>query len=239
MDDFGPNERERLLARFGKTFSAGEVIYTEGDFGTEAYLLQEGRVRLIKRVRTVERTLMVLRPGDLFGESAFVPGASRSSTAVALSDVIALALDRDTFAHLLQNNGSVAARIVQQMARRLRHAEDQIEIMMLGDTQSKIVSALLKMAQQLETDDRGGVVVQISPMELSTRVGMEVDAVKRGVQRLRDGQYLRVIDEKLDIPDVGALQKLFLMLGIKDELRDSDAPAAPATFVVESGRPQS
>src|SRR6478672_2759071 len=194
MDDFGPAERERLLARFGKRFSTGDVIFREGEPGSEAYLLQEGRVRLIKRVRAVERSLMVLRPGDLFGESAFITGAPRSSTAIALSDGAALALDNATFQNLLENNRSVASRIVQQLVRRLRDAEDQIEIMMLRDTQSKIVNALLKLAQQTQREGRGGALLQVSPMELSTRVGMDIETVKRGVQKLREGQYVRVVD---------------------------------------------
>src|SRR6476620_9599509 len=139
MDDFGAAERDRLLARFGRRFTPGQILFREGELGSEAFLLQEGRIRLIKRVRAVERSLMVLRPGDLFGESAFIAGAPRSSTAIALSDVAALALDHDTFQSLLENNRSVASRIVQQLVRRLRDAEDQIEIMMLRDTQSKIV----------------------------------------------------------------------------------------------------
>jgi CRP/FNR family cyclic AMP-dependent transcriptional regulator len=227
MEDFGSAERERLLQRFGRRFSSGEVIFREGDPGPEAFLLQEGRVRLIKRVRAVERSLMVLRPGDLFGESAFITGAPRSSTAIALSDGAALALDNTTFQNLLENNRSVASRIVQQLVRRLRDAEDQIEIMMLRDTQSKIVSALLKLAQQTQGEGRGGALLQVSPMELSTRVGLDVEAVKRGVQKLREGQYVKVIDEKVEIPDVDSLRRLFQLLGLKDEIQGSEVPRSP------------
>jgi CRP-like cAMP-binding protein len=203
------------------------VIFREGDVGTEAFLLQEGRVRLIKRVRAVERSLMVLRPGDLFGESAFLQGAPRSSTAIALSDGAALALDNATFQNLLENNRSVASRMVQQLVRRLRDAEDQIEIMMLRDTQSKIVNALLKLAQQTQADGRTGALLQISPMELSTRVGLDVETVKHGVQKLREGQYVRVVDEKVEIPDVESLRRLFQLLGLKDEIQGSDLLHAP------------
>jgi CRP/FNR family cyclic AMP-dependent transcriptional regulator len=227
MEDFTAAERERLLARFGRRFSSGQVIFREGDVGTEAFLLQEGRVRLIKRVRAVERSLMVLRPGDLFGESAFLQGAPRSSTAIALSDGAALALDNATFQNLLENNRSVASRMVQQLVRRLRDAEDQIEIMMLRDTQSKIVNALLKLAQQTQADGRTGALLQISPMELSTRVGLDVETVKRGVQKLREGQYVRVVDEKVEIPDVESLRRLFQLLGLKDEIQGGDLLHAP------------
>jgi CRP-like cAMP-binding protein len=236
MEDFGTGERERLLQRFGKRLTAGQVIYREGELGSEAFLLQEGRVRLIKRVRTAERSLMVLRPGDLFGESAFIAGAPRSSTAIALSDGTALAFDNATFQNLLENNRPVASRVVQQLVRRLRDAEDQIEIMMLRDTQSKIVNALLKLAQQTPPDGRGGAFLQVSPMELSTRVGMDVETVKRGVQKLREGQYLRVIDERVEIPDVDSLKRLFALLGLKDDIAGADAAPAPPVERGASGR---
>lgn len=218
--DEGAAPDERLRARFGFRFEAGDVLFREGDLGTQAYLLEEGRVRLIKRVRGVERSLMVLKPGDFFGESALMAGATRSSTAIAVSAGQALALDAATLTNLLQKNPDIAGRIVQQLVRRLRDAEDQIEIMMLTDTQSKVVSALLKLAQQAR-DQGGGPVTAftISPMELSTRVGVDVDTVKRAVQQLREGQYVRVAEERLEIPDLDALRRLYQLLGVKDELR--------------------
>ncbi|MCK6589350.1 MAG: Crp/Fnr family transcriptional regulator [Polyangiaceae bacterium] len=212
---------ERLHNRFGVQFEAGEVLFREGELGTEAYLLEEGRVRLIKKVRGQERSLMVLKPGDLFGESALIPGTARSSTAIALSPGLALALDQATLQNLLEHNPAIASRVVKQLVRRLRDAEDQIEIMMLTDTQSKVVASLLKLATQAREASSGAPSVSftISPMELSTRVGLDVDTVKRAVQQLREGQYLRVADEKLEIPDVEALRRLYALLGVKDEIR--------------------
>lgn len=211
-------ESARLYQRFGRPFNMGDVIFREGDLGRDAYLLEEGRVRLIKKVRGVERNLMVLKPGDLFGESALIVGATRSSTAIALSAGMALALDQSTLQNLLEHSPKVAARMVQQLVRRLRDAEDQIEIMMLSDTQSKVVAALLKLAQQAR-DNGADASFTVSPMELSTRVGLDVDTVKRAVQQLREGQYVRVNDERLEVPDLDAMRRLYGLLGVKDELR--------------------
>ena len=227
-------EADRLHARFGRRFEAGEVLFREGEPGTEAYLLEEGRVRLIKKVRGVERSLMVLKPGDLFGESALLVGAPRSSTAIALSAGMALALDQVTLQNLLENNPAVASRMVKQLVRRLRDAEDQIEIMMLSDTQSKFFIGLVKLAM-LAGDAAtpgapaarsGAAAFSISPMELSTRVGLDVDTVKRGVQQLRESQYIRVSDERLEIPDLEALRRLYGLLGLKDEIRGEDEAGA-------------
>ncbi len=207
-----------LIARFGRSFQPGEVIYREGEPGTEAYLLEEGRVRLIKKVRGTERSLMVLKPGDLFGESALVRGAERSSTAIALSSGLALAIDQTTLQNLLEHNAGIASRMVKQLVRRLRDAEDQCEIIMLTDVQSKVVSALLKLAQQTREPGGNSAVFIVSPMELATRVGLDVDTVKRSVQKLREGQYIRVADERLEVPDIEGLRKLYALLGQKDEV---------------------
>jgi CRP/FNR family cyclic AMP-dependent transcriptional regulator len=63
------------------------------------------------------------------------------------------------------------------------------------------------------------VELSVSPIELSTRVGLDVETVKRAVQRLREQQYLRIVGEKVEIPDVDALRRLYLLLGTKEELR--------------------
>ena len=214
VDDIGPQERARLLGRFGRRFTAGETVFQEGTPAVAALLLQEGRVRLFKRVAMSDRSLAVLRPGDLFGEGALLDGAAYGSTAVALTDGSALALDRATFRSLLGSHPPVAARAVDQLVRRLRDAEDQIEIMMLRGVQSKVTSALLKLAGR----PSGPAELMVSPVELSTRVGLDVEAVKHTVQRLRDQQYIRITGERIEIPDVDALRRLHVLLGSKDEL---------------------
>lgn len=213
----------RLLARFGRRFSAGEVLFTDGDPAKEAFLLQEGRVRLIKRVGAVERSLRVLRPGDLFGETALIQGAPRNSTAVALSEGVALALDQATFEQVLSGNPGVGSRVMHQLIKRLRDAEDQIEILMLRDSQSKVVVALLKLAHQTAgAHTTGAVTVNISPMDLSTRVGLDVETVKRNVQQLREGGYINISGERVEIPDIEALGELYGLLGVKDQIVGGD-----------------
>lgn len=218
--ELGLAERTRLVSRYGRTFAAGEVIFREDEAGTDAFLLQEGRVRLLKHVRNVERSLIVLKPGNLFGESALVDSAVRSSTAVALTDGVALALDRQTFRSLLVNYPPIAARVMEQLVRRVRDAEDRIEILMLRDSQYKVVSSLLKLAtRSAPTESSAALEISISPVELASRVGLDVDSVKRDVQRLRDQGYVRISGERIELPDLDALRRLHALLGAKDELK--------------------
>ena len=213
-----PEGRERLIQRFGRRYAAGQVIFQEGEPGAECFILQEGRVRLVKRVRLVEKSLLILKPGDLFGENALLESAPRASTAVALTDVVLLALDAHTFETLVGSDPAVALRLVRVLVRRVREAEDQIENMLLRDNQSKIVNTILKLCDERSATGQPSVL-SLSPIELSSRVGLDVDAVKRGVQQLRDSQYLTISDETIAVADVEALRGLYRLLGMKEELR--------------------
>jgi CRP/FNR family cyclic AMP-dependent transcriptional regulator len=228
VTDTGPgNEAQaRLLSRYGRRFSAGTVLFRDGDPATEAFLLQDGRVRLLKQAGRMERSLRVVRPGDLFGESALLRGAARSSTAVALDDVVTLAFDHATFEQVLATSPEVAGRVLNQLIRRMRDAEDQIEILMLRDGQSKVVVALMKFAQQEQLafpdgprDPPGQISLTLSPLELSAQVGLDVDTVKRIVAQLRETGHIRIQDERVEVPNLDSLRDLYSLLGIKDQLR--------------------
>ncbi len=218
MDELGQGDRQRLFERFGRTFAGGATIYDEGEPARHCYLIQQGRVRLVKRIRGAERSLTVLKPGDLFGEDALLARASRSASAIALSEAHVLALDRETFGVLLSTNPEVASRLVEQLVVRLRNAEEQVENAMLRDHPSRVVNTLLRLASALEPSAEGHVIA-VSPLELSSRVGLDVDAVKKAIQQLRDGGYLHIADERIVIPDLAAMKQLYQLLGMKEDVR--------------------
>jgi CRP-like cAMP-binding protein len=216
--DLGQAERQRLFERFGRSYAAGEAIYDEGEPAEHCFLLQEGRVRIVKRIRGTERTLTVLKPGALFGEDALLPRVQRRASAIALTDAQALVLDRETFDVLIAGNPEVARRFVEQLVSRLQHVEEQLENLMLRDHPSRVVHTLLRLASGIEPGPEG-FVLPISPLDLASRVGLDVDAVKKVVQQLRDGGYVRIADERIILPDLDALRQLYQLLGMKEDVR--------------------
>ena len=218
MSESAAGDRDRLLEHFGRRYANGEFLYREGDTSREVFMLQEGRVRVVKRVRNVERSMQILKPGDLFGEGALIPATPRTASAVALSDVLVLALDPDTFAQLLQGSSQVALRLVHQLVRRLRDAEEQVENMLIRDPLSRVVNVLLHLAAE-SGRGAGSANLTVSPMELAARSGLDVDTVKRSVISLREGQYIRIVEERVAIDDLDTLRRLFSLLGMKEQLR--------------------
>ncbi len=218
------SDEEHLLSRFGRSFPGGTVLFRDGEQADYAYLLQKGRVRLFKQVGAMERSLRVVRAGDLFGESALRPGAMRRSTAVALDECTAIAVDHATFEDVLAMHPGIGSSVLQQLLGRLRDAEDQIEILMMRDHQSKVVVALTKLVQRELSQggaNGGEVSLQISPLELAAQVGLDVDSVKRVVTQLREGGYVRIQNERVEVADIETLKELYSLLSLKDQLRGS------------------
>lgn len=221
MSDVGAAERASLLEEHGRQFAAGTTLYTDGDEAPTVYWLHEGRVRVAKRVRALERNLALAHPGDLFGEEALLVQGARGATAVAITDVVVIALDRAKVAALVAGHPQLADWLIGELARRVREAEDQLENAMLRDQPSRVVNALLRLihASRASDSDVEPVRLVVSPLELSSRAGLDVDSVKRVIQQLRDGGYVRIHEESVQIPDPEGLRRLYQVLGAKEEVR--------------------
>jgi uncharacterized membrane protein len=122
MDD---NERAALAAIMDEVpFKAGQQLFHERDQGGICYVIRSGRVELSVVDENNEKLIVdVLEPGELCGELSLLDGGSRSTTAVALSDVETLALERPEFTDFLRSKPDAALDVLVALAKRIRRAD--------------------------------------------------------------------------------------------------------------------
>jgi hypothetical protein len=109
-------------------FSAGEVIFDEGDLGLTMYVIESGEVEIHKRFGGEDRVLAVLGKGDFFGEMCMLEeDVPRSATARAVTDVVAVMIDRSAFTFILKHNPEITIRIMRKLVRRLRQTTQLLE----------------------------------------------------------------------------------------------------------------
>lgn len=109
------------------TFAEGDTIFTEGDLGTEMYIIQEGEVEIVKRLGHESHVLSTLEKGDFFGEMAVVENIPRSADAVAKTQVRVVAINGSAFDEMLRRNPEIAIRIIRKYIKRLREANVLLE----------------------------------------------------------------------------------------------------------------
>ena len=109
------------------SYSSGETIFTQGDLGTEMYIILEGEVHIIKHIANESHVLSRLEKGDFFGEMALLESAPRTADAIAQSDVKLLAINGARFDEMLRKNPEIAVRIIRKYSKRLREANSLLE----------------------------------------------------------------------------------------------------------------
>jgi CRP-like cAMP-binding protein len=109
--------RSQVVARFVPvTYPFGGVLATQGEPADALYVLVSGRARVIKRLdHDEEAPLNVLHPGDSFGETELFNGRPHPTTVRAMSDVLALRLDKTAFNELLEADRDVGTYLELQL----------------------------------------------------------------------------------------------------------------------------
>ena len=74
-----------------------DVLFVEGDAGDTAYIVREGRLRLMKGIDGRERQVGIANRGELVGEMGLLCGLSRLVTAVAATPVVVLPIPKPLF----------------------------------------------------------------------------------------------------------------------------------------------
>ena len=202
------------IDRYYRSFSAGTTLYYAGAPATELYLIRTGRVQLLKRARGIERSIGLYGAEEIIGEEALLPGAHRSASAQAIDPVTALVIESDTFRALVRRRPDLGEGVMQQLARRLQRAGEQIENFLLPDPTIRVLNTLLHAMDDIEEGP-----LELSPLELSTRTALDLDQVKAVVGQLRERGYLSVGDQTITIDDASALRQLHDLLSLKEDVR--------------------
>ena len=91
-------------------YLAGDVILSEGDVGSEAFIITSGVCDVFKDRPGGRRELIrSMGPGETFGELAVLTRRPRSASVVAQTDVSLRVVTPDALAHELERNPVLAA----------------------------------------------------------------------------------------------------------------------------------
>ncbi|MFQ5957238.1 MAG: diguanylate cyclase domain-containing protein [Candidatus Brocadiales bacterium] len=99
----------------GKTYKDGDIIVKEGTKSREMYIIQAGKVKVVKDRGNEEIELGVLHEGDVFGEMSLLDTKPRSATVKAVGKAKVLAIDREVFLKRVEEDPAFALVIMRDM----------------------------------------------------------------------------------------------------------------------------
>jgi CRP-like cAMP-binding protein len=170
--------------RIGRDFSAGDVLFREGDEGQEMFVIQGGRVQVTKRVGETDRPIAVLGRGEFLGEMAILNNKPRSATATVLDDATCLVIDGRTLQTMIASNAEIAVRLIKKLASRLDAADALVEILMHPDPRARVMLALKRHAETFGEQTGDGIRLNVTAGALAQEVGANVEQVLAVLTRL-------------------------------------------------------
>ncbi len=231
-------------ARHAVDCAAGDAIFSEGELGTEMFIIQRGQVEILRRVGDEDRQVAVLERGDFFGEMALLEDLPRSATARALTDAGLLRIDGATFDQMLRDNPEIAVRMMRKLSRRLRDTDRLLQDA-LGSSSAVLTEApppapapppaeaperLVHAASGLEYRLSGGPETTIGRKDPVTGIYPDVDLTSIDTQRSVSRRHAKIYrrDDKFFVgEEIGTMNATFvnqtrLETGIPVEIKPGD-----------------
>lgn len=111
------NYVQKLMQRYGKTYSRGDYIFMHGDISHCMYYLADGQVQLLQH----GQPLRTIEAGNYFGEMAMLSNTPTIADAVVTSEQAdVISMQPDNIETLLLDEPQVAMKFLRQLAGRLQ-----------------------------------------------------------------------------------------------------------------------
>jgi hypothetical protein len=128
-------------------YRAGDVIIAEGEYTSDAYIIDGGFVE-VYHAGPPEQRLSILGPGDIFGEMSLITERPRSASVRALEDVEARVFDRESFLTLWKSDPDSMLPLVTMLCERVRILDALVyELARQGQFDSDVTNSLMTMGE--------------------------------------------------------------------------------------------
>jgi CRP/FNR family transcriptional regulator len=188
-----------------REYTAGEVIFIEGDASPGLHYLAFGWLKVVKASpEGREQVLRFLGPGETFNEIGAFANRPNPATAIALEPAGIWLLQRQAITRLLREQPEVSQRVIENMANRVIDLVNLVTDLSLRSVTGRLARLLLDES----SDDVLHRPRWHTQAELASRLGTVPDVVQRALRSMETEGAIQVDRHEIRILDRAALVKL-------------------------------
>jgi CRP/FNR family transcriptional regulator len=191
-----------------KRFSAGELLFSEGEACAGLLIVASGKVRIFKTSASGrEQVLTVEGPGGSVAELPVFDGGPYPASVVAIEETEMAFISRLNFQAFCIQHPEVALKVLSVVGARLRQLVGIIEELSFTTIRQRLVSALLKIAETDGKKTARGIefLLPSSHQELANRLGTVRELVSRNLMRLQAEGLIEVDAREIVVKDLRGL----------------------------------
>ena len=171
-----PNEMmEIAMITRERTVDKGEIIYSAGDRVKRLYVLHTGRVKISRLSPTgKEQVIRVLGPGEFMGELSLFSPQPIMDNGEAMERTTMCLIEASLLKELMGKYPMIAFKIMEELSRRLEHAENLIEDINLHSVEYRLAQTLLRLANAQHV-----VQLKMTKGDFASQLGMSQETLSR------------------------------------------------------------
>src|SRR5271165_6426925 len=192
-----------------RKFSAGELIFGEGEPCVGLYVVEAGNVRIFKSsAGGREQVLSIDGPGGSIAELPVFDGGSYPASAQAISDCRLLFFSKQDFHTLCLQHPQVALKVLRVVGGRLRRLVGIIEELSFTTVRHRLIALLVRLGKAEGHQHGDAVTVELpaNNSELAAQIGTVRELVSRNLSRLQAENLIQTDNRTIVIPSLKKLE---------------------------------
>ena len=197
---------QRAVAR---KFSAGEMVFGEGEPCSGMYVVESGHIRIFKSsAGGREQVLSIDGPGGSMAELPVFDGGNYPASASAIENSTLLFISKQDFHALCLAHPQVALKVLRVVGARLRRLVGIIEELSFTTVRHRLAAFLVRLAKREGTHTSDGIEITLpsSNQELASQVGTVRELVSRNLSRFQSEKLIQMDGRRVVISNLKALE---------------------------------
>ena len=193
-----------------RKYSAGELIFSEGDPCAGLFVVRAGNVRIFKSsAGGREQVLSIDGPGSSIAELPVFDGGNYPASAQAVNDCTLFFFSRQDFQSLCLQYPQVALKVLKVIGGRLRKLVGIIEELSFTTVRHRLIALLVRLGKTegVRKGDAVSVTLPFNNSELAAQIGTVRELISRNLSRLQSEGLIEVDNRDLKITSLKRLQE--------------------------------
>ncbi|MBI3653218.1 MAG: Crp/Fnr family transcriptional regulator [Acidobacteria bacterium] len=179
-----------------KIFPSGKTIINTDQPGEAVFIITSGTVKIhIEQADGADVVVSILGAGDIFGEMSLLDNKTRSASVSTIEETALLWMDKTTFQDCLKHIPQLTFNLACILAKRLRHANHQIQALASREVESRVAHQILIFAERYGKVQANGdilIPIRLTQTDIASMIGASREHTNKVIVSYKERKYISI-----------------------------------------------
>ena len=192
-----------------KHYKKNEVIFFEGEKGEGLFLIEKGKVKLVKMSEGGEElTLNIYRDNEIFAEIVIFDHGPYPATAITMEKSKINKIDIKDLNSFIAKHPDISTKIMKIITKRLRRAQQNVQNLGLKNSKNRLAALLNYLAERhgIKENNKTKINMSLTQQEIANMIGTTRETVSRAINLFKRKGYIETNKNNIYISNLSNLK---------------------------------